>query len=191
MFNNLVTVGPSIAHLGEYKLYTSLLDKEYSEVSVLMEEIRQVWIRDGCSIIMDGWIGVRHQPLINVIILYPFGSYFLRAIDCLGKRKGANSQFQIIFTSIHADLGRCLAHLLVAVSTPKEERPQQRSKLAHMKPVSARAQKTFTISCHPNKSLQTSTPLHFHQLFINQFTISCNSSSKHRAKNIKAMSTLV
>ncbi|KAH9329495.1 hypothetical protein KI387_001603 [Taxus chinensis] len=94
MFKDVIVVGSSYVPLGEHKLRTSLLDKEYSKVSVVMEETRQTWIWVGCSIIMDGWIDIKHRPLINIIVTCPADSYFLRAIDCPGKRKDATFQFQ-------------------------------------------------------------------------------------------------
>ncbi|KAH9293455.1 hypothetical protein KI387_041340, partial [Taxus chinensis] len=100
MFKDVIVVGSSYVPPGEHKLRTSLLDKEYSKVSVVMEEMRQTWIRVGCSIIMDGWTDIKHRPLINIIVTCPVGPYFLRAIDCTGKRKDATFQFQILKDAI-------------------------------------------------------------------------------------------
>ncbi|KAH9289309.1 hypothetical protein KI387_033426, partial [Taxus chinensis] len=100
MFKDVIAAGSSYVPPGEHKLRTNLLDKEYSKVSVVMEEMRQTWIRVGCSIIMDGWTDIKHQPLINIIVTCPAGPYFLRAIDCTGKRKDATFQFQILKDAI-------------------------------------------------------------------------------------------
>ena len=96
MVKEILSVGPSYAPPGEHRLRTSLLDKQYSKATMMMEEMRQTWIRTGCSIVMDGWSDIRHRPIINVIVTCPVGSYFLRAIDCSGKLKDADFQFGIL-----------------------------------------------------------------------------------------------
>ncbi|KAH9326223.1 hypothetical protein KI387_006401, partial [Taxus chinensis] len=58
--------------------------------------MKVTWVSHGCSIIMDGWTDIRHRPLINIIVSCKNGSYFLRAIDCSGKRKDAKFQYQIL-----------------------------------------------------------------------------------------------
>lgn len=57
-------------------------------------------MRIACSIVMDGWTDCRCQPLINVIVTCPAGSYFLRAIDCSGRHKDADFQFSILRDAI-------------------------------------------------------------------------------------------
>lgn len=81
MFKDVICAGPSSVPPGETKLHTTLLDKEYYKVTILMEDMRQTWMRDGCSIIMDGWTDIKHQPLINLIVTSTAGSYFLRVVD--------------------------------------------------------------------------------------------------------------
>ncbi|KAH9315128.1 hypothetical protein KI387_023755 [Taxus chinensis] len=61
-----------------------------------MEEMKVTWVSHGCNIIMDGWTDIRHCPLINIIVSCKDGPYFLRAIDCSGKQKDVEFQFQIL-----------------------------------------------------------------------------------------------
>ncbi|KAH9312316.1 hypothetical protein KI387_027351 [Taxus chinensis] len=79
--------GTSYVPPGDTKLRTTILDRNYSKVNLLMEEMKVTWVSHGCSIIMDGWTDIRHRPLINIIVSCKDGPYFLRAIDCFGKRK--------------------------------------------------------------------------------------------------------
>ncbi|KAH9329297.1 hypothetical protein KI387_001405 [Taxus chinensis] len=65
-----------------------------------MEEMRSTWVSHGCSIIMDGWTDIRHHPLINIIVSCREGPYFLRAVDCSGKKKDAEFQFTILRDAI-------------------------------------------------------------------------------------------
>ena len=57
-------------------------------------------MKTGCSIVMDGCTDTRHRPLINVIGTSTVGSYFLKAVDCSGKRKDADFQFGILREAI-------------------------------------------------------------------------------------------
>lgn len=52
MLRDVMVVGTSYIPLGEYKLCTSLLDKQY-----VIEDMKQIWIRSG-FIVMDGWIDI-------------------------------------------------------------------------------------------------------------------------------------
>jgi hypothetical protein len=97
---DIATIGPSFIPHEDHKLYTTLLDKEYSKVNVLMEEMRQISMRTGCFIVMDGWTDIRHWPLINVIVTCPVVSYFFRVVDCLGTHKDADFQFSILRDAI-------------------------------------------------------------------------------------------
>ncbi|KAH9302637.1 hypothetical protein KI387_014220 [Taxus chinensis] len=85
---------------GDTKLRTTILDRNSSTVNLLMEEMKVTWVSHGCSIIMDGWTDIRHCPLINVIVSCKDGPYFLRAIDCSGKRKDVEFQYQIFKNAI-------------------------------------------------------------------------------------------
>ncbi|KAH9291987.1 hypothetical protein KI387_042831, partial [Taxus chinensis] len=92
--------GTSYVPPGDTKLRTTILDRNYSKVNLLMEEMKVTWVSHGCSIIMDGWTDIRHRPLINIIVSCKDGPYFLRAIDCSGKRKDVEFQYQILKDAI-------------------------------------------------------------------------------------------
>ena len=57
-------------------------------------------MRSGCSIVMDGWTDITKRPLINIIVTCVDGPFFLRAIDCSGKRKDAAFQFELLRDAI-------------------------------------------------------------------------------------------
>ena len=100
MIRDVGSVGPSAVPPGDHKLRTTLLDKAYSKVSLVMEDMRRTWMKTSCSIVMDGWTDIRHRPLINVIVTSAAGSYFLKAVDCSGKHKDADFQFGILREAI-------------------------------------------------------------------------------------------
>jgi len=86
--------------LGEHKLRTTVLERHVSNINVQKEELRQTWVRLGCSIVMDGWTDIAKRPLINIIVTCRDGPFFLRAIDCSGKRKDASFQFELLRDAI-------------------------------------------------------------------------------------------
>lgn len=49
---------------------------------MLMENMRQTWIKISCFVFKDGSTDIQQQTLINIIVTCIVGSYFLRAINC-------------------------------------------------------------------------------------------------------------
>ena len=70
------------------------------KITVQKEEMRATWVKSGCSIVMDGWTDITKRPLINIIVTCIDGPFFLRAIDCSGKRKDATFQFELLRDAI-------------------------------------------------------------------------------------------
>jgi len=99
-FEEVRLAGPSYVLPGETRLRTSLLEKQYTRCSLMMQELKATWVRSGCSIIMDGWTDIRQRPLINIMVSCSEGPYFLRAIDCSGKKKDAEFQFLLLKEAI-------------------------------------------------------------------------------------------
>lgn len=60
MIRGVASIGPSFVAPRDHKLRATLLDKEYSKFNVLMEDMRQTWMRIGCSIVMDGQSDIRY-----------------------------------------------------------------------------------------------------------------------------------
>ena len=92
--------GPSFVPPCEHKFKTTVLDRQYNNVGVLMEMMKACWIESGCNIIMDGWTDIRHRPLINIMVTCVESPYFLKAIDCSQHHKGADFQFHILREAI-------------------------------------------------------------------------------------------
>ena len=100
MVHAIATAGPSYVLPGETKLRTSILEREVSKITMQKEVFKQTWVTFGCSIVMDGWTDIAKRPLINIIVTCRDGPYFLRAIDCSGKRKDATFQFELLRDAI-------------------------------------------------------------------------------------------
>ena len=65
-----------------------------------MWDLKQSWLRLGCSIVMDGWTDIQQRPLLNFIVTFPAEPYFFRAIDCIGKLKDTTFMFDILKDAI-------------------------------------------------------------------------------------------
>jgi len=59
-------------------------------VKKILELVRSCWNGNGVSIISDGWNDTANRPLVNIIVMSPSGSYFLRAIDASGEEKNVD-----------------------------------------------------------------------------------------------------
>ena len=93
MVQTIAAIGTSYVPLGEHNLRTTVLERQVSKINVQKEQMRQTWARFGCSIVMDGWTDISKHPLINIIVTSTTGQFFLRAIDCSGKRKDEAFQY--------------------------------------------------------------------------------------------------
>jgi hypothetical protein len=96
MISMVARRGPSYVPPGETKLRTTILDKNYSKINLLMEKMKECWVKTGCNIVMDGWTDISHRPLINIMVTCTEGPYFLKVVDCSGHRKDADFQFEVL-----------------------------------------------------------------------------------------------
>eukprot|EP01018_Ginkgo_biloba_P021027 Gb_40274 [translate_table: standard] len=82
------------------KVRTTLLTKEKSLVEQSIEPIRASWQTIGVSIVFDGWTDARNMALINVIVVCPKRSMFLKAVDYNGELKDATFIANILIDAI-------------------------------------------------------------------------------------------
>ena len=59
-------------------------------VEKVLEPVRSCWSGNGVSISSDGWTDTSNRALVNIIVMSPSGSYFLRAIDASREEKNAD-----------------------------------------------------------------------------------------------------
>lgn len=100
MMKKVIVVGPSFQPPGYNKLRPTLLDIGVKKMQGVMEGLKKSWVEYGCSITMDSWTNIQQRPLLNIIITFPTGPYFLREIDCTGKRKDATFQYELLREAI-------------------------------------------------------------------------------------------
>lgn len=67
---------PSYVPPKETKLRTIILDKNSYKINVLMEKMKECWVANGCSIVMDGWMDIKYRPHINIMVTCSDGPYF-------------------------------------------------------------------------------------------------------------------
>jgi hypothetical protein len=75
MVKAIATIEPSYVPPGEHKLRTVILDRQVSNITLHKEQMRQTWVREGCSIVMDGWTDIAKRPLINIIVTCREGAF--------------------------------------------------------------------------------------------------------------------
>ncbi|GBG46424.1 hypothetical protein CBR_g79826 [Chara braunii] len=69
-------------------------------VSKRMEQLRKEWPVSGCMLQLDGWTNRRGRPFINVMVSFPKGVVFWRAVCMQHREKGAKAYFDILSTAI-------------------------------------------------------------------------------------------
>jgi hypothetical protein len=70
------------------KLRTTLLVQE-KEVDKILKPIKSSWLLSIVNIVFDGWTNIARHPLINFIVSCLNTSVFFKAMNTLGKYKGA------------------------------------------------------------------------------------------------------
>lgn len=70
---------------------TVLLENEKDRVERELDDFKQKWSQYGVSVVSNGWIDVKNQPLINFLASNQFGSMFLHAFDFLLVKKSQKS----------------------------------------------------------------------------------------------------
>lgn len=79
-FKDVIFIGHSFVPPREHKLCIILLNREYSRVTVDGRKERNL-DKGCCSIIIDELTNIKHQTLMNIIVMRSSNTYFLRAID--------------------------------------------------------------------------------------------------------------
>jgi len=81
-------------------LRTTFLSKTNDRVTNKLDEIRQSSKHTSCTILSDGWSNLCHHPLINVLVYFPQGVYFLKAINAMDEVKTKKNIFKILDETI-------------------------------------------------------------------------------------------
>ena len=87
-----------------------------SIINVQKEQMKEVWVKLGCFIVIDGWTNITKRPLINMIVTCVGGPLFLRAIDCSGKCRDATFQFKLLSDAIKEVRPESVVHVVTDVT---------------------------------------------------------------------------
>ncbi|KAK8930493.1 hypothetical protein KSP39_PZI016120 [Platanthera zijinensis] len=72
---------------GYNALRTTLLQKEKSNITRMLQPIKDTWPQKGISLVSDGWTDAQRRPLINFMAASEDGPVFLKAVDASGEYK--------------------------------------------------------------------------------------------------------
>lgn len=72
----------------EYNLLRiTLLQKERTNVEMMLQPIKETWNEKGVTIVCNGWADAQRRPLINFMGITEFGLMFIMTINCEGAYK--------------------------------------------------------------------------------------------------------
>lgn len=77
----------AIAKAGYHEVRTKKLKEEKLRINALLDPVRAGWVNYGCSILSDGWNYRKKRGLINILVPYPLGTYFVWAVDFEGEAR--------------------------------------------------------------------------------------------------------
>ena len=72
---------------GYNALRTTLLQKERAHVERLLKPVKDFWLKNGVSIVFDGWSDPQRRSLVNIMAVSDGGPVFIKAIDGSGEFK--------------------------------------------------------------------------------------------------------
>ncbi|XP_065637520.1 uncharacterized protein LOC136070881 [Quercus suber] len=78
---------PGYLPSGYNALRTTLLQKERAHAERLLKPIKDSWLENNVSIVLDGWSNPQRRPLVNIMAVSDGGLVFIKAIDGSGKFK--------------------------------------------------------------------------------------------------------
>ncbi|XP_074301221.1 uncharacterized protein LOC141632583 [Silene latifolia] len=71
------------------RLRTTLLAQECSHLNILLQPIKDGWVKRGVSVCSDGWSDGSSKPIINIMAASGTTAMFLDSVDASGIRKDA------------------------------------------------------------------------------------------------------
>eukprot|EP01018_Ginkgo_biloba_P020604 Gb_11453 [translate_table: standard] len=77
-------------------LRTTILQRSKERLTNKLESIKETWKHIGCTIISDGWLDMKHRPLINVLVYSPQGILFVKEVDAMDHTKTLEFIFKIL-----------------------------------------------------------------------------------------------
>ena len=99
----ITAAGPGYISPGYNKLREEALDSAHARTEVRVQPIIAAALcATGFSVCSDGWTDTVRRPLVNVVLMTPGGSVFLRAYDTTGEKKGAKYLADLIREQLEA-----------------------------------------------------------------------------------------
>ena len=94
MWDSIIAVGKGFKGPTMHDLRGALLQKDISSIDEYLAKYTELWLKTGCSIMLDGWIDGKNHTVINFLISCPQGTIFFRSIDASDKVKDENLLFE-------------------------------------------------------------------------------------------------
>eukprot|EP01018_Ginkgo_biloba_P021107 Gb_31781 [translate_table: standard] len=96
MFQQALEFGKGYKPPSSEALKTTILKRSKERLINKLTSIKETWKHTGCTIISDGWLDMKHMPLINVLVYCPEGIIFIKAIDAMDDKKTSEFIFKIL-----------------------------------------------------------------------------------------------
>ncbi|KAK4404483.1 hypothetical protein Sango_0816900 [Sesamum angolense] len=91
MFDAAVAIGPGYKFPTYHDLRLPLLKDSRKRTSIVVDNIRNIWVDCGCTIMGDDWTDNSDRTLINFLIYCPRGTIFWKSVDASDVVKDAQA----------------------------------------------------------------------------------------------------
>lgn len=81
MIEKIAKFGVGLKPPSYHEIRVTFLDKEVTNVMVMLDEFKQEWKKTGCTIMSDGWSDRKRRSICNFLVNSPKGTVFLSSID--------------------------------------------------------------------------------------------------------------
>ncbi|XP_061356627.1 uncharacterized protein LOC133301047 [Gastrolobium bilobum] len=95
MFDAVCSLGAGFKAPTYHMLRGDLLNNQVDDVKKLLQSYRAVWKHTGCTIMADGWTDRCRRTLINFLVYFPKGTFFVKSVDASHASKTAELLYQL------------------------------------------------------------------------------------------------
>ncbi|KAL0288458.1 UNVERIFIED_CONTAM: hypothetical protein Sradi_7097100 [Sesamum radiatum] len=95
MFDAAIAIGPGYKVPTYHDLRLPLLKDSKKELQLWVDNIRNIWVDCGCTIMGDGWTDNSDRTLINFLIYCSRGTIFWKSVDAFDVVKDAQALFKL------------------------------------------------------------------------------------------------
>ncbi|XP_057443963.1 uncharacterized protein LOC130736134 [Lotus japonicus] len=96
MLDMVARYGIGYKHPSFHDIRVPLLKRAVKETHNMLDEFKQDWKKNGCTIMSDGWTDMKRRSICNFLVNSPMGTVFLYSLDTSDISKTTDKVFKML-----------------------------------------------------------------------------------------------